>query len=841
MLTCPHCTSAVAPPDDPRALSTSCRKCGTKIDLFDVRTIAPSATPATAPVEEVLPPGKVLAGYRIERLLGRGGMAVVYQATQLSLGRPVAVKTLPRQLAASEAFIARFNRESAALAALAHPNIIHIIDRGVHDGLYFFAMEYVEGDDLHARMKRQRPSVAESFRIVGQILAALEFAHRRGVIHRDVKPGNVLLDAHGNAKVTDFGIAHLTGQAGDTNLGLTMSGSQMGTVNYMAPEQRTDARAVDQRADLYAAGVVLYELLTGRLPLGAFEPPSGLVPGLDPRIDAVVLRAMRQDPASRYASAAEMAAALASVAGSAPSPASSAPAVAGPVEPSAPSTAPCPFCKAENRADARFCLSCGKTVVETCPKCKKTFRAGGRFCDACGTNVGEYLTQLKGDLEGRLKSIEKLVKAGRHGEALGDLDAVLAAEGADLDELKTKARDKRTKVLALKEKIDSAFQEGQTLYDRRDFEGAIERWTKLPPADYVGEAIGEARRKVESREKAVREAEAADRAGKPMEALEAWKRAAALATDPPPFASQMQASGEAVTKIQYDEGHKKGAAAVARKDFDAAIAAFSEVLRWSPQDPIAHHELENARAGKLAAERARLVDLGDQARAAGRPNDALGHWRSALALAGAAGDPMRVELQRKIEDARAASSAGRKKLWILGSAAGAVALVVLLVVIAVTSGDDDAKGGSSGSSTSSTAGGTPGGTVPGAGGTVPGKAAGGDGGEAKVWPGSPEELYSAGIGLILKGDLDTLWELQSSNIHAAMTRAEFYRTIQSMYQPWNPMGVQVGYMTQGRTSRSGDRATVYWTYPTYDMFGNPNQAEYYFNMVREPGGWRYDQ
>ncbi|NUN47467.1 MAG: serine/threonine protein kinase, partial [Candidatus Brocadiae bacterium] len=314
MLTCAKCGSSVPLPADPRALSTACGRCGSQVDLASLRTLADAPLPA-APIDaDALPPGKMLAGYRLERVLGRGGMAVVYKATQMSLSRAVAIKTLPRHLAANPAFVARFSREAGALASLSHPNIITIIDRGSEGDLYYFVMEYVDGTDVQALIAGNRPAPAEAVRIVTQVLSALEYAHRRGVIHRDIKPGNVMIASDGAVKVTDFGIAHLAGGQG-TSLGLTMAGAQMGTVNYMAPEQRVDAGRVDARADLYAAGVVLYELLTGQLPLGAFEPASRVNPAVDPRLDAVVTRALKPDPAARFTSAAEMAAALAPLAG----------------------------------------------------------------------------------------------------------------------------------------------------------------------------------------------------------------------------------------------------------------------------------------------------------------------------------------------------------------------------------------------------------------------------------------------------------------------------------------------------------------------------------------------
>jgi serine/threonine protein kinase len=242
-----------------------------------MRTIADVATPPAASPDDLLPAGRMLSGYRIEQMLGRGGMATVYKATQLSLSRPVAIKVLPRTLAQNPSFVARFNREAGALAALSHPNVINIIDRGVEGEIYYFVMEFVDGTDLQGVIARGRPAPAEAVRILSQVCGALDYAHKRGVIHRDIKPGNVMIDRNGTVKVTDFGIAHLAGTQ-ETSFGLTMAGATMGTVNYMAPEQRTDARTVDARADIYAVGVVLYELLTGQLPLGAFDPPSSMNP-----------------------------------------------------------------------------------------------------------------------------------------------------------------------------------------------------------------------------------------------------------------------------------------------------------------------------------------------------------------------------------------------------------------------------------------------------------------------------------------------------------------------------------------------------------------------------------
>ena len=288
-------------------------------------------------------PGTVLGGYRLDGLLGEGGMATVYRGVQLSLDRPVAVKVLPTELAADPGLVARFEREGKALAALSHPNITSIIDRGNQDGHYYFVMELVDGEDLHARLRRERPSIGDTFRIVHSVLEALSYAHERGIVHRDIKPSNVLLTARGRVKVTDFGIATLRG-AGD--LGLTRIGSSVGTASYMAPEQRTDASNVDGRADLFSLGVLFYEALTGSLPIGAFPPASELAPGLPAGTDGLIHRALQLRPKDRHADAAAMISALVAIAPSTapptPLPVTPPPASAPDVPPAAPEPTPTP-------------------------------------------------------------------------------------------------------------------------------------------------------------------------------------------------------------------------------------------------------------------------------------------------------------------------------------------------------------------------------------------------------------------------------------------------------------------------------------------------------------------
>ncbi len=264
-------------------------------------------------------PDTIIDGrYKVISRVGSGGMADVYLAEDQLLGRQVAVKLLHHHFAEDQEFVERFRREASSAAGLSHQNIVGIFDRGEWEGTYYIAMEYVAGRSLKTIVREQGPiDPAQAIDIVIQILRGARFAHRRGVVHRDLKPHNVIIDEEGRARVTDFGIA----RAGASDM--TLTGSIMGTAQYLSPEQ-AQGYMVSGASDLYSIGVILYELLTGVVPFDgetavaiAFKqvsaqprPPSEVNPAVPPALDAVVLRALAKDPAQRYADADEFIAAL---------------------------------------------------------------------------------------------------------------------------------------------------------------------------------------------------------------------------------------------------------------------------------------------------------------------------------------------------------------------------------------------------------------------------------------------------------------------------------------------------------------------------------------------------
>jgi serine/threonine-protein kinase len=252
--------------------------------------------------------------YRIVRKLGMGGMANVYLAEDEVLGRRVAIKILNDRHAGDDQFVERFRREAKNAASLSHPNIVSIYDRGEAEGTYYIAMEYLDGRSLKELIVARGPApIHLAVDYARQILAALRFAHRHGIVHRDIKPHNVLVDGEGRLKVTDFGIA----RAGASQM--TEAGSIIGTAQYLSPEQAKGA-SVDQTSDLYSVGVVLYELLTGVVPFSGDtpveiamkhlstvpEPPSAKRADIPRDLDMVVMRALAKDPSERYQSAEEM-------------------------------------------------------------------------------------------------------------------------------------------------------------------------------------------------------------------------------------------------------------------------------------------------------------------------------------------------------------------------------------------------------------------------------------------------------------------------------------------------------------------------------------------------------
>ncbi|GAA5129040.1 protein kinase [Luteolibacter yonseiensis] len=322
---CPQCRT----PLPAQALGGLCPACMFEQGAFDSQSnIAGSAfiPPSVGELAPLFPSLEVL------ELVGRGGMGAVYKARQTELDRVVALKILPSDIARDPAFSERFSREARALAKLNHPGIVSLFEFGRSGDLFFFLMEFVDGVTLRQLLMGERLSAREALTIVPRICDALQYAHDRGIVHRDIKPENILLDRQGNVKIADFGLVKLVDPessrmsppSGDVESGsrlraeipaYTEAGKLMGTPAYMAPEQIDHPSGVDHRADIYALGVIFYQMLTGELPDKPISPPSSRTV-IDVRLDEVVIRALQQNPSLRFQQAGDLKTRVEEIAGS---------------------------------------------------------------------------------------------------------------------------------------------------------------------------------------------------------------------------------------------------------------------------------------------------------------------------------------------------------------------------------------------------------------------------------------------------------------------------------------------------------------------------------------------
>jgi serine/threonine protein kinase len=276
----------------------SCVSCSNTVDVQGIDLSVPPEGLFDSGTEELV---RGIPQLELLEPIGKGGMGVVYKARQKRLDRIVALKVLPSDSTREILYEERFVREARALAKLNHPNIVTVHDFGHVDNRHYFIMEYVDGVNLRQALRAGSLNAARACEIVPSICDALQYAHDEGIVHRDIKPENILLDKRGRVKIADFGLAQLHGDLEET-FRLTGTGDVMGTLHYMAPEQVERPRDVDHRADLYAVGVMFYEMLTGELPMGRFLSPSEKA-NTNPELDDVVLKALEKEPDRRYQTA----------------------------------------------------------------------------------------------------------------------------------------------------------------------------------------------------------------------------------------------------------------------------------------------------------------------------------------------------------------------------------------------------------------------------------------------------------------------------------------------------------------------------------------------------------
>ncbi len=304
MVTCPRCGKSQPERTLVGGLCASCVAGSMKVDLL---------TPDEPELEEKEPQAIHVQGYEILELVGGGGMGEVYRATVEDDDQVVALKVVAGRLTRDPEVTARFEAEIAAMSQLDHPNVVHVLDHGeTANGRLFLVMEYVDGCDLRRLLRAQRLETERAFDVFLKVCAGVVHAHERGLAHRDIKPANILIGQDGTVKVADFGLAKTLV---DTAAGysFTQTRDTFGTPYYVAPEVTRRANTADARADVYALGVLLYELLSGAVPMGQFTPLSQIT-GLDRRIDSVVSRALADDPARRLGSVTELAASVEKIA-----------------------------------------------------------------------------------------------------------------------------------------------------------------------------------------------------------------------------------------------------------------------------------------------------------------------------------------------------------------------------------------------------------------------------------------------------------------------------------------------------------------------------------------------
>jgi serine/threonine protein kinase len=240
-----------------------------------------------------------IGDFEILGKLDQGGIAEIYLGRQKSLDRMVAVKILSPDHAIDPDMVRRFEDESKIIARLRHPHIVHVIDRGIDNGRYYFVMDLIEGITFKKMIEDNDTTLVRKLSVIIQALKALDYAHKNGVIHRDIKPANILIDKDGNALVVDFGIAQILDK---DDLEHTQPDVIMGSLMYMSPEQKISSVNIDHTTDIFAVGVILYEILTGEIPQGKFPSPSSLNNTLNPELDKIVLKCLERNPRDRYQS-----------------------------------------------------------------------------------------------------------------------------------------------------------------------------------------------------------------------------------------------------------------------------------------------------------------------------------------------------------------------------------------------------------------------------------------------------------------------------------------------------------------------------------------------------------